>query len=477
MTSPVPAPPTPARPSTGPPVGRIIAVVLGALGLLIGLAATAGGGLLVWAHSTQRDADGFFTSSAERFESAGHAITADDIDLGADPGRQDNVVDLGDLATLRIAVESVDEREVFVGIGPTDDVEDYLAGVSQARIDDVDIAPFRVRYDYEDGGAPAGDPGDQDFWTVQAEGAGRQAFEWDLESGEWSLVVMNGDGSDPVAVEASVGAKADWVLPVGLGVLGFGLASVLGGAALLVFGAVGLAHRLEAAPPSGPAGGGPVAVTGRLDGPGRWLWLVKWILIIPHLIVLVVLWLAVAAVTFVAFFAVLFTGRYPRSLFDFVVGVLRWSWRVGFFSYSALGTDQYPPFALGAAPDYPATLEVAYPAQLSRGLVLVKWLLAFPHYLVLAVIVGGAGAGAEGGMWAGAGLLGLLVVFAGLALLFSTRYPGGLFDLVMGLNRWAFRVFAYVGLLTDEYPPFRLDQGPEEPLSAPSPGSGQRASS
>jgi hypothetical protein len=460
-------------------VGRIIAVVLGALGLLIGLAATAGGGALVWAHSTQRDADGFFTSDVERLETAAHAITTDDIDLGADPSRQDGVVDLGDLATVRIAVESVGDDAVFVGIGPTDDVEAYLAGVSRARIDDIDFDPFRVGYEYDDGGAPSTAPGDQDFWVAQAEGTGRQAFRWDLESGQWTVVVMNGDGSDPVAVDATVGAKADWVLPVGLGVLGFGLFSVLGGAALLVFGAVGLARRLEEAPPSGPAAAGPVTLTGRLDDPGRWLWLVKWILVIPHVIVLAFLWLAVSVVWVVALFAILFTGRYPRSLFEFVVGVLRWSWRVGFYSFSALGTDQYPPFTLGPAPDYPATLDVVHPGQLSRGLVLVKWwLLAIPHYLVLGIIIGfgRSGAGDDAGVMFS--LLGLLVLFVGVALLFTARYPGGLFDLVMGLNRWVFRVVAYVGLLTDEYPPFRLDQGPSEPppvLPDPDPAQGASA--
>jgi hypothetical protein len=211
----------------------------------------------------------------------------------------------------------------------------------------------------------------------------------------------------------------------------------------------------------------PVRLRGRLDEPlSRWLWLVKWLLGIPHFIVLVFLWIAFVLLTIFAFFAILFTGRYPRGIFDFNVGVLRWTWRVAFYSYSALGTDRYPPFSLGEEPDYPATLEIQYPEQLSRGLVLVKWwLLAIPHYLVVGVFTGGGmGGGWKGDEWRGGGpgLILLLVIFAGVMLLFANRYPRGIFDFVLGLNRWVVRVISYAALMRDEYPPFRLDQGGDD---------------
>jgi uncharacterized protein DUF4389 len=214
----------------------------------------------------------------------------------------------------------------------------------------------------------------------------------------------------------------------------------------------------------------PLRLEGKLDAPlSRWLWLVKWLLVIPHVIVLFFLWIAFVALSVVAFFAILFTGRYPHGIFEFNVGVLRWTWRVVFYSYNALGTDRYPPFTLADAPDYPARLEVEYPPSLSRGLVLVKWwLLALPQYLIVGVFAGGAwagwGAANDNMSWAsGGGLIGLLVCISAIVLLFTGRYPRQIFEFVMGMNRWVFRVVAYAALMTDAYPPFRLDMGDQEP--------------
>jgi hypothetical protein len=202
----------------------------------------------------------------------------------------------------------------------------------------------------------------------------------------------------------------------------------------------------------------PVRVEGRLDPPlSRWLWLVKWLLVIPHLIVLAFLWIAFLLVSIVAFFAILFTERYPRAIFDFNLGVLRWTWRVGFYSYSALGTDCYPPFTLAEMPDYPATLEIDYPERLSRGLVLVKWwLLAIPQYVVVGFFAGGWGGGG-GGLDRGA-----RPVRRRLPA-FPRPLSGRHVRLCHGYEPLGVACCAYAALMRDEYPPFRLDLGQMDP--------------
>ena len=235
------------------------------------------------------------------------------------------------------------------------------------------------------------------------------------------------------------------------------------------------------------SGGYPARLNGSLDPElSRGMWLIKWFLAVPHVIVLAFLWAAYLLLTVVAGFAILFTGRYPRPIFDFNVGVMRWGWRVSYYAFGAIGTDRYPPFTLREV-DYPATFDVDYPEQLSRGLVFVKWwLLAIPHYLIVGFFTSGLVwwtteiDGRAGIVGFESGLIGLIVLVAGVALLFTGRYPQGLFDLVMGLQRWVYRVVTYAGLMRDEYPPFRLDTGGTElerpARPAPEPSTGGAAS-
>jgi hypothetical protein len=208
-------------------------------------------------------------------------------------------------------------------------------------------------------------------------------------------------------------------------------------------------------------GSSPVRLEGDLTQPvSRWLWLVKWLLLIPHLICLLFFWLTFAVATIAVFFVLLFTGRYPRGLFDWNLGVLRWTWRVAFYGYSALATDRYPPFTLAEVADYPARLEVAYPERQRRGLPLIGWwLLGIPQYAIAGLLAGGGlGWGHYGG-----GVVGVLVFVVAMLLLFKNRYPEDVFELIMGLNRWLFRVGAYAALMTPDYPPFQLDPGSHEP--------------
>jgi hypothetical protein len=248
----------------------------------------------------------------------------------------------------------------------------------------------------------------------------------------------------------------------------WGLAGIAVGVVLILFGASGLGKGIAPGAPQGVDGNEtsePARLSGRLDSAlSRWLWLFKWLLVIPHYIVLAILGFAFLVVTVAAGIAILFTGHYPPSLFQFTVGVLRWHWRVAFYAYGVLGTDRYPPFTL-ARSDYPAEFDVAYPHQLSHWKVLVKsWLFALPQLLIVGVLTGGTWASTS---TTGISLLGLLVLVTAVILLFTGVYRLGLFDLLMGIHRWSLRTATYVALMTDKYPPFRLDQGALDPPASP----------
>lgn len=202
----------------------------------------------------------------------------------------------------------------------------------------------------------------------------------------------------------------------------------------------------------------PLRLEARLDAPlSRWMWLVKWLLALPHVVVLVFLWIGFAFATLAAFVARLFTGRYPRGLFGYTTGVLRWSWRVQAYAFGPLSTDRYPPFTLDDVPDYPARLQIDYPEGTGRrGLPLIGWwLIGIPQYVIAGLLAGGWGVEVS--------VVGVLVLVAVVLLLVKGAYPPALFDLVIGFNRWALRTTMYAAFMTDVYPPFRLDTGGLEP--------------
>ena len=404
--------------------------------------------------------DGFVAAPTARISTSTSAIITPPIDI------EGNAV-----PEIRFAVTAGRDGDgpVFVGLGPSDAVAEYLDGVAVAELDGLRGNPPRIQLDESAGTALAGSPEAQSFWVAAESGSGAQTFTWVLEPGDWTVVIMNADGSPGVETSLRIGVEAPWAAPVTAAFAITSAVSLLIGLALLIAGLFGWGRgrTLDTELMTGPY---PVAVTGHLDsGLSRWLWLVKWVLVIPHYIVLSVLWVGFGVATVIAFFAILFTGRYPRALFAYTTAVLRYTWRVAFYAYSALGTDRYPPFSLERT-DYPANVEVAYPERLNNGLVLVKgWLLAIPHLVIVGIVLGGStwavnsswGHGSTAG--AGASLLGVLVLVAAVILLFTGRYRQPIFDLILGLNRWVLRVAAYVALMRDEYPPFRLDQGATEP--------------
>ena len=498
----------------------IIMLILGILITLPGLAALAGGAVASAVGTIQ--GDGYLTSGTSRFSVNSFALTSPRADaIGEDvPGRLPF-----DIGKLRLRAESVTpDKPVFIGIGPQADVEQYLSGVHHSELLNIRQQPFRADYRDVPGGNPASPPADQRFWTASATGSGQQELTWNIAPGTWEVLVMNADASQGVDVRLQAGFHSDLFQPAATGLLVGGIVALVIGIPLIIFGASGLGRHAAprpagppsggppsggppygappyvgpargapgypapvmggppapgAAPPSGPFAalpgrpGYPARLFGELDPAlSRWMWLVKWFLAIPHFILLFFLWFAFVITTIVAGFGILFTGRYPRALFDFNVGVMRWNWRVAFYAYAAVGTDLYPPFTLRRT-NYPADFDVDYPERLSRGLVLVKWwLLSIPHLLVVAAFTNTTWrwradnnfGGTTYVQDAGPSLLGVLVLIAAVILLFTGRYQRPLFDFILGVNRWIYRVLAYAALMRDEYPPFRLDQGATEPV-------------
>lgn len=232
------APPSAPVPSPAPPVRRswsgwrTLLVIVGVLLAVLGGTMLFGGGVGLWAHQ-QRDADGFFTADSERFTTDAFALSAPSLDVnvtGPDVFQAENL--LGD---VRIRMTSRHAgAPLFIGVGPTADVARYLAGVGKDEVSDIDVDPFKVTYSSRPGGAPASSPAAQSFWVTSDTGVGPRTLTWDVASGDWTILVMNADGSAGIDADLSAGATLPVLRPVAIGALIVGVVLLTIGVAVIV---------------------------------------------------------------------------------------------------------------------------------------------------------------------------------------------------------------------------------------------------
>jgi hypothetical protein len=473
---------------------KIAAIVGGVLLVLIGLALLLPGGFLLWLHGTQRDSDGFYTTPSRVLTTNAYALTTPDVDLGSEPWTW-VWLPKGDAAAVRIQAESTGDAALFIGIGPTDRIAEYLSGVAHDEVKVTGSAPWHASVEYRriDGEAPRSAPAQQDFWVATAEGSGSQTLDWPVQAGRWTAVMMNVDGTAQLTAAVTLGARFGALVYIAIGITVGGVVLLAVGILLIVLGA----RRRRTEPPAGPAllatsppsqptsmpaaqdPQAPVApmapmapqspqtppssaysafpLTFTVDYPDRplnrlssffrCLWLIP-IGIIAGLVASGTIsahgmdyswsW-GVGGLLFApVLLMLLFRRKYPRWWFDWNLNLTRFLMRVTV--YGQLLRDEYP----STDEEQAVHLDFPYPdaQQLSQGLPLIKWFLAIPHWIVLFFL------------WIGAVVS---VIIAWFAILFTGRYPRGLFDYVVGVNRWSLRVNAYaILLITDEYPPFSL---------------------
>jgi hypothetical protein len=214
---------------------RIALIVTGAVTGLVAAGLLAVGGAALWGDS-EKDGDGYLSTDSHHFTAGTHALASESLDLDLDGAEW--LMDREDVGDVRLEVAPQGDEPVFVGIAPTDQVSRYLSGVARTSVSDVDSWPFEVNYDER---TVAGDrkpapPGDQRIWAASVQGAGTQTLEWDVEDGDWSVVVMNADGSRGVNAEVEAGAKVPFLSEIGWTGIGTGAVLMIAAAGLLVLG-------------------------------------------------------------------------------------------------------------------------------------------------------------------------------------------------------------------------------------------------
>jgi hypothetical protein len=222
---------TPHTPAPRRSGGRIASIVAGGVAAVLAVGFIAAGALLLWGDS-KKDDQGYLSTGKERYAASTYALASDNLDVDLDGAGW--VMDRDDLGNVRLAVESSAGKPVFVGIARTSDVSDYLRNTSYTSVTDVDYSPFHASYRGHGGDRRPALPADQGFWAASAHGSGTQTVAWDLDDGDWSIVVMNADGSRGVDTDISAGAKLPFLATVGWISLGGALVLLIT-AALLVY--------------------------------------------------------------------------------------------------------------------------------------------------------------------------------------------------------------------------------------------------
>lgn len=222
------------RPGSSIGAGKIVLIVLGAVSLLFGLALAAAGGAVLFAQSAFRDAQGFFVSGPHPFTSTGYAITSERLDLGVNPER--GAFQFGGVFTLRLNVTTESSKQIFVGIGPSTEVDNYLARSARDQVTDVQLDPYRATYRSFQGSTPPAPPTAQGFWAVTSVGPGERTLIWQPRSGRWTVVLMNSDGSPAVDARMSIGVRVRFLTWVAIGLLLAALVAFIVGTLMLYFG-------------------------------------------------------------------------------------------------------------------------------------------------------------------------------------------------------------------------------------------------
>jgi len=230
IPAPVPTPPPAPRTRTG---GRVVAIVICAVLAVSGFfTAVSGAALLA------------IFGQGHAVVSGNHIVATSSSAVVANLGTIDKVDGFRFLTgqpTLQVTAQNLDGTAVFVGVGPTAQVERYLDGVDLDRVTDFETVPFRLDTIRQAGDARAPAPGAQDFWVASAQSgtdrADRAEVTWEIQDGDFEVVVMNADGTPGVLTSASVGAGLPdstglWILLIGVGSF-----LLVGGGALVVIGA------------------------------------------------------------------------------------------------------------------------------------------------------------------------------------------------------------------------------------------------